>query len=46
MLSRDLQMIRFVIPDLINIGVFVVDIKEFKSAVLTEIKSKQELIKS
>jgi len=44
-LQRDLHTFRTVLPDQFNLGVFIVDIAEYKSAVMNEILSKDALIK-
>lgn len=44
-LQRDLHTFRAVLPDQFNLGVFIIDISEYKSAVVNEIINKDALIK-
>lgn len=44
-LHRDLRVIKTILPDKFNLGVFLVDITEFKQIILNEILQKDALIK-
>lgn len=39
-LHRDIHVIKTIIPDQFNLGVFLVDVTEFKTAVINEILQK------
>ena len=39
-LERDLQVMKIILPDKFNLGVFLVDITEYKTVITNEIKNK------
>jgi hypothetical protein len=45
-LEKDMRFLLMNLPDEINLGVFLVDVKELKTAVKVEIKKKLDCIKA